>query len=111
LTELARGRIVRTPIEHGGIDGRTRTNQDLTVRHRGRSRRKLTMDVANSHHIDRKKPDYDSDVTPEGVAEMRRRAAPRLEGRTFTLISSVYPDAPIGQNFRMQDGELKRVAD
>lgn len=69
------------------------------------------MDVANSHHIDRKKPDYDADVTPEGVAEMRRRAAPKLEGRTFTLISSVNPDAPVGEKFRMQNGDLQRVAD
>lgn len=69
------------------------------------------MDVANSHHIDMKRPDYDSDVTPEGVAEMRRRAALKLEDRTFTLISSVDPDAPIGEKFRMQNGELQRVAD
>lgn len=69
------------------------------------------MDVANSHHIDRKKPDYDADVTPEGVAEMRRRAAPKLEGRTFTLLSSVDPNALIGEKFRMQNGELQRVAD
>lgn len=66
------------------------------------------MDVANSHHM--KQPDYDADVTPEGVAEMRRRAAPKLEGRTFTLVSSVDPDAPIGQTFQMQNGELQRVA-
>ncbi len=68
------------------------------------------MDVANSHHIDRKNPEYDADVTPEGVAEMRRRAAPYLEGRTFTLISSVDPDEPIGRKFQMQNGELQRVA-
>ncbi len=68
------------------------------------------MDVANSHHLDSKKRDYDADVTPEGVAEMRRRAAPKLEGRTFTLISSVDPDAPIGQKFRIQNGDLQCVA-
>jgi hypothetical protein len=68
------------------------------------------MDVANSHHIDRKKPESDADVTPEGVAEMRRRAAPYLEGGTFTLISSVSPSAPIGQEFQIHNGELQHVS-
>jgi hypothetical protein len=111
LTGCTPGRIVGAHSKYGGIDGGTRTNQDLNARHRARSRRKRTMDVANSSHLDRKKPDYDADVTPEGVAEMRRRAAPQLEGRTFTLISSVDPEAPIGQSFRMQNGDLQRVAD
>lgn len=44
------------------------------------------MDVANSHHLN--KPDYEADVTPEGVAEMRRRAAPLIEGQNWIVFDS-----------------------
>lgn len=45
------------------------------------------MDVANTLHLP-PESDYESDVTPEGVEFMRRRAAPGIEGETWTHMDS-----------------------
>lgn len=45
------------------------------------------MDVANTLHLP-PESDYESDITPEGVEFMRRRAAPRIEGETWTHVDS-----------------------
>ena len=55
-------------------------------------RRQTKMDVANSSHLrHRTESSHASDVTPEAVQEMRDRARPKLEGKTFTCISSTDP--------------------
>jgi len=65
------------------------------------------MDVANSHHLG--EMDYDSDITPEVIARIRERAAPALEGKAFTLISSANPSAALGMDYRVKNGVLERV--
>lgn len=65
------------------------------------------MDVANSHHLG--EMDYDSDITPEAIARIREKAAPALEGKVFTLISSANPSAELGVDYRMNNGVLERV--
>ena len=65
------------------------------------------MDVANSHHLD--SMSSGADVTPDAVDAMRQRAKSTLEGKTFTLVSSADPDAPLGESHRIEDGAMRRV--
>jgi hypothetical protein len=65
------------------------------------------MDVANNFHL--KRNDMGTDVTSEGVAVMRDRAAASLEGKVWTMIASADPSA-IGQDFVVVDGKLNKSA-
>ena len=65
------------------------------------------MDVANSHHLGER--EYDSDITPEAIARIRKMAAPALEDRVFTLVSSADPASVLGQDYRVKNGVIERV--